>query len=334
VKIVNNHIIAFLFLFFSVFFGYAQDFPLQFDCYNSSIRNPDFVNYNYQLPFVLVFEDNFDIHTLDMSKWQAKHGVPRDCIHKREKAWHTSSNIVLNNGLLNIITKNEKIKGDSAKTWCRDSLGKSAYKWFYSDNFDYTSAEIWTKQKFLYGKFEAKIKIPKGKGFWPAFWLWTGKPAYNEIDIFEFWNEPKTNAEKYNPDLLSKVHNMAVHYDYGSGRKVCTAKYQSIDFSKDFYIFTLIWEPDKIEWFVDGVKVAKLNRYYNIFNKPKEYPYPTNWIFKREREFFPKDSMYLILNIAIQSNEHSPDENTVFPAQMQVEYVRVYQREHFATVQQ
>lgn len=304
--------------------SYSQSLPVRLDCHGN-VNNPTIVEYDCESPYVLIFEDNFVGNSLDTINWIAVTGVPRDCTHDKQKAWHRPENVVVENGQLNLITHKETIYGESESN-------KGCSSWtFSSEDFEYTTGEIWTNKKFTYGKFEAKVKIPKGKGFFPAFWLWTGNPVYNEIDIFEFWNEPKDEinletGDGYDPNLLSRIHNMTVHYDFGSGRKECTAKYTGNDFSQNFHVFTLIWEPDKILWLVDGEEVGEMYRYYNLWNNEVKCPYPWNWMFKKEREFFPKDPMYLILNLAIQSGVNAPDPTTIFPNAMEVEWVRVYQR--------
>jgi beta-glucanase (GH16 family) len=318
-KTINIYVILIIIIFSFTKSSYTQNLPVRLDCYGN-VENPNVVEYDCESPYLLIFDDNFGGNSLDTINWIAVTGVPRDCPHDNQKAWHRPENVVLENGKLKIITRKETIYGES-----ESNKGCSSYTYF-SEDFEYTSGEIWTNKKFTYGKFEAKVKIPKGKGFFPAFWLFAGNPVYNEIDIFEFWNEPKGDSVNYNPNLLSRVHNMTVHYDYGSGREECKAKYTSSDFSQNFHVFSLIWEPDKIIWLVDGEEVGEMYRYYNLLNNEVVCPYPWDWLFKREREFFPKDPMYLILNLAIQSGYNLPDPNTVFPNAMEVEWVRVYQR--------
>ncbi len=329
-KTINIYVLLIIIIFSFTKSSYTQNLPVRLDCYDGNLDNPNIVEYDCESPYVLIFEDNFGGNSLDTINWIAVTGVPRDCEHKKEKAWHRPENVVLENGKLKIITRKETIYGES-----KSNKGCSGWT-FSSEDFEHTTGEIWTNKKFTYGKFEAKVKIPKGKGFFPAFWLWTGHPVYNEIDIFEFWNEPKdeikNNPDAYDPNLLSRVHNMTVHYNVDpsqdTARKTCSRKYtENTAFSENFHIFSLIWEPDKIIWLVDGEEVGEMYRYYNLLNNEVECPYPSNWLFKREREFFPKDPMYLILNLAIRAGENlPPDESTVFPNAMEVEWVRVYQR--------
>ncbi len=95
--------------------------------------------------------------------------------------------------------------------------------------------------------------------------MFGGDPVYNEIDVFEFWNE-KNIFGNYDPTKSTKVHNMNIHFDYyGNGSKSsCATYYDGVDFSQDFHVFTLIWERDKIQWFVDGSIKRTDYRYYTI----------------------------------------------------------------------
>ena len=186
--------------------------------------------------------------------------------------------------------------------------------------FYYTSENIQTKRKFLYGKFEARIKIPKGKGLWPAFWLYgEDDNSYNELDIFEFMNEP--------PSKLSRVHHMNVHYQNkkdNTERYVCPYHYTGDDFSEDLHIFTVIWDKEKIQWLVDGEVKRTYYRYHDVLwqetcslNAFTEY---------LEERAYPVEPMALILNLAIQGGSDSPDDDSPFPCQMEIDWVRVYQR--------
>jgi len=278
-------------------------------------------------PWVLVFEDNFDGNTLDLTKWEPWTGVPRDYSFQWQKAWHLPENIEVNNGILKIITK--KLTTPYVGTWVIGwSTNPPTTK---TSTFDYTTGEIWTHQKFTYGKYEAKIKIPKGRGFFPAFWLFGNGPDYNEIDIFEFWTQDGSVANQ------SKVHHMTSHYDYkhllwnDPEAKVpyCHTEYSGIDFSQDFHIFTLIWEKNEIEWYVDGVLKRRDCRYYNTLGQEIGCDIKSNTVYLRN-EIYPKDPMAIILNLAIESGikypGSEPDHSTPFPSQMEVDWVRYYKK--------
>lgn len=181
-------------------------------------------------------------------------------------------------------------------------------------------------KSFHMGKYEARIKIAKGKGFWPAFWMYGGDPVYNEIDVFEFWNQDDVWGN-YDPSKLSKVHNMTIHFDFdGDGNKsMCHTKYTGVDFSQDFHVFTLIWEKNKIEWYVDGSLKRTDYRYYTILGQTTGCTINA-WGQYILNKIYTRDPMHIILNFAIQSGSDSPESSTVFPSQMEVDWVRYYQR--------
>ena len=172
----------------------------------------------------------------------------------------------------------------------------------------YKSARLKTKGKFdvKYGRFEARIKIPQGEGVWPAFWLLgsdidtVGWPGCGEIDIMEnVGREPQT------------VHG-TIHGPGYSGAKGIGAPYildGNRSFADNYHIFAVEWSEGEIRWLVDG------KQYESI--KPNELPAKTKWVF--DHPFF------IILNFAVGGEwPGSPDESTVFPQAMLVDYVRVY----------
>lgn len=174
----------------------------------------------------------------------------------------------------------------------------------------YTSARLITKGKFSqrYGRFEARIKVPKGQGIWPAFWMLgddigtVGWPACGEIDVMEnIGREPKV------------VHG-TVHGPGYSGASGLGAPYQlpnGAAFAKDFHVFAIEWEPQAIRWYVDG-------RHYHTLT-PANLPAGSRWVF--DHPFF------LLLNLAVGGNwPGEPDATTKFPQKMLVDYVRVYER--------
>lgn len=309
---------------------YSQTFPL---CEGEQIMPNVTFNQCNSAPWVLVFEDHFNSDGLDLTKWKLPYqGVIRDTLFESAKQWLANTgttpsipidqNIQVNNGTLKIITRKEnpQIEGTFVVDWDTEPpKTKTSF-------FKYSSGEINTKWNFPYGKIEARIKIPKGKGFWPAFWTFAGYP-WNELDIFEFWNENDI-FHHYDPSKLSKVHHMTSHYDYdGDGNEsLCGTRYTGFDFSQDFHIFTLIWQPNTITWYVDGMLKRADYRYYTILIQPAGCiihaytPYIKNKIY-------PVDPMSIILGLGIQHrNNNEPDETTPFPSQVEIDWVRYYQR--------
>lgn len=279
--------------------------------------------------WVLVFEDDFNNDNLDLTKW--KYG-PRIRYCNNEQQYYTKgSNIEINNSILKL-KANKEIRyakavdyfSDNQILFCKDKNMGLNKRFFY-----YTSANIESKEKFSYGKYEARIKIPKGKGFWPAFWLYSEDPIYNEIDIFEFWNEYKFYFF-YSPSKSARTIHMTTHYEYfkDKNKLQCSQSYKGIDFSQDFHIYTLIWEKDKIEWYVDGILLRRDYKYY--YKKFLKYK-PSDCIIKTNKEYllnmvYPEDPMYIILNLAILGGKEAPNNSTIFPNQMEIDWVRYYKR--------
>lgn len=167
---------------------------------------------------------------------------------------------------------------------------------------NYTSARIKTQglKSFKYGKIEARIKIPTGQGIWPAFWMLgesfrdVGWPYCGEIDIMEHVNNE------------SVVHG-TVHWDANGYASYGRAS-GNLDFSQ-FHTYSIEWDPSYIRWFVDGVQY---NEIYiaNGTGNTEEFQKP----------------FFILLNLAVGGNwPGSPNGSTPFPAQMLVDYVRVYQ---------
>jgi beta-glucanase (GH16 family) len=167
----------------------------------------------------------------------------------------------------------------------------------------YTSARIHTSNKvnFTYGKVEARMKLPAGKGIWPAFWSLgqTGQwPASGEIDIMEFVGQtPNTTYGTAHGTGYSGAQGIGKPYDFGK------------PVEGDFHTYTIIKRANEIIWQVDGVQFHRLT--------PADLPSGGTWVF--EKPFF------VILNLAIGGDwPGAPDATTPLPAQMKVDWVRVY----------
>lgn len=271
-------------------------------------------------PWVLIFEDNFDGNALNIQDWDIVTGVPRDFYFKKQKAWHQKENIEVSDGSLKIITRRE-YKTNMQYIVSYDPLT------YNTSDFEYTSGEIWSKRGFMYGKYEARIKIPNGWGLWPAFWLYGDGAIGNEVDIFEYWNEYDV-FDNPKPSDLSKIQHMTVHYDYDHGGKVEHegTSYRHDDMSTDYHIYTLIYLPGYMRWEVDGNTVYEYNRYYYHITPPSPvgcqlFPLQAYYVDL----LYPPPPMNVILNIAVECSERGkPNSNTLLPAQMEVDWFRYY----------
>jgi len=173
---------------------------------------------------------------------------------------------------------------------------------------DYTSARLKTQGKFeqTYGKFEARLKIPRGQGLWPAFWLLgadiptVGWPRCGEIDVMEnIGREPST--------VWGSLHGPG--YSGGNALNRSYILPGGTAFADDFHVYTVEWETRAIRWYVDGTLYQT--------RTPSDVPAGQPWVF--EHPFF------IILNVAVGGSwPGSPDATTVFPQTMLVDYVRVY----------
>ena len=164
----------------------------------------------------------------------------------------------------------------------------------------YTSGRILTADKFTqrYGRFEASIKVPKGQGIWPAFWMLGGSnwPTTGEIDIMEnVGNQPNT--------VYGTVHGPG----YSGAEGIGGNRNIGAPLSNAFHNFAVEWSPNLIVWFVDG------SEYFRV--TPASLG-GDQWVFDH--------AFFMILNVAVGGYWPGyPDASTVFPQTMLVDYVRV-----------
>lgn len=184
---------------------------------------------------------------------------------------------------------------------------------------NYTSGRINTlgKKEFTYGRFEARLKVPKGKGFLPAFWMMPADesfygqwPKCGEIDIMEVLGHE-----------ISKVHG-SLHFGEPHTQKQGTYDLPSGNFSDEFHIFAVEWEPGEMRFYMDDIMYFKENDWFTKKDGFGEVSYPA-----------PYDQpFYIILNVAVGGNwPGNPDASTKFKenAQMVVDYVKVYQKKSY-----
>lgn len=171
---------------------------------------------------------------------------------------------------------------------------------------DIISARINTIEAWAYGYFEARLKMPSGKGTWPAFWMmpknFTAWPLDGEIDIMEYVG--------YQPNVVhATIHTEAYNHVKGT-QKGATRTIQNAE--TEFHIYAMEWTADYIKGFVDGVE-------YFLFNNDgtgNKETWPFNMPF------------YLKLNLAWGGDwggAQGVDESKL-PATYEIDYVRVYQK--------
>lgn len=235
----------------------------------------------------LIWSDEFSGTELDQSNWTYEIGNGSSGWGNNELQFYRKENTSIVDGNLVIAARDETFNG-----------------------FKYTSSRLITKDKFefTHGRVDIRAVIPEGQGIWPALWMLganiseVGWPRCGEIDIMELvGHEP------------SKVH-ATVHYPNANGDRLLNGTSTDLTggkkFSDEFHVFSLVWEEDRIKIYLDD----KL--YYNSTRTSLgvQNPYPFN------------EPFFFIMNVAVGGNwPGSPDASTLFPQNMIVDYIRVFQ---------
>ena len=168
----------------------------------------------------------------------------------------------------------------------------------------FTSARLNSKNRveFRYGLVQARIKIPEGRGIWPAFWMLgsdigeVGWPRCGEIDVMEILGQ--------HPDVL-----YGAAHGPGYTEEAGTVNHRSrVSLADDFHVYSVAWEPGRIRWYLDDVRYGTMT--------PADLP-GRPWAF--DHDFF------LVLNVAVGGTwPGRPSRSVVFPQTMLVDYVRLY----------
>jgi beta-glucanase (GH16 family) len=173
------------------------------------------------------------------------------------------------------------------------------------DGCRYTSARLVSKdlKSFRYGLIEASIKIPGGRGIWPACWLLgtdidqVGWPGCGEIDIMENFG--------INPaQVQGNVHGPG----FSGADGISGALDAAASLADDFHVYAVRWEPARIRWYLDQTCYHTVTP-ADLRGRP--------WLFDHD--------FYLLLNVAVGGTASvPPDSSTTFPQTMLVDYIRVY----------
>lgn len=253
----------------------------------------------------LVFSEEFSDTALNKQEWLTYFPYTDDgsdqCAfcrtHGNENQVFLDRNVVLSDGMLHIVAKREQA------TW-------------FDQHRNYTSGMIHSRQAFGHGRYEVRAKLPSGKGFWPGIWTFGQLSA--EIDIME--------AGMQHPKRFhTSVHNWVL------GKMVHKRIQTGTDLSDDFHVYAMEWEPDFIRFFIDDKEVWNLCRFTTLRgrNIRRSNIRPGRY---RIQPVFPalNEKLFFIIGMGI-GNETTPftgtpDEDTVFPNQFMVDYIRIYQR--------
>lgn len=180
---------------------------------------------------------------------------------------------------------------------------------------EYTSTRLTTygRRSWQYGLFEFRVRLPKGKGSWPAVWMLPDSikqgnrwPHCGEIDIIEH------SLRKENQLFFSLHCERHNHTRKDTKQYTVFTEYRGV--MEEFHDYAMEWTPDYVEYFVDGKSMCR-------FNKSDDPDDQTEAAWPFDQPF------YLILNIAVGGSMGGPVDNAELPFIMEVDYVRVYQKE-------
>jgi beta-glucanase (GH16 family) len=245
--------------------------------------------------WTLAWSDEFDGLAgalVDSTRWVAEVGGHGWGNHELEFYTDRSQNASLSgDGLLVIRALREHYEGQGAAR-------------------EYTSARLKTQGRFeqTYGRFEARLEIPRGQGLWPAFWMLgadintAGWPRCGEIDIMEnIGREPATVHGSMHGPGYSGGDSLSAGFALPGGEALADG----------FHVFAVEWEPAIVRFSIDGSLYET--------RTPADLKPGQVWVF--DHRFF------MLLNVAVGGDwPGSPDASTVFPQTMLVDYVRVYRR--------
>jgi beta-glucanase (GH16 family) len=236
----------------------------------------------------VVWSDEFNGAAINPSVWTYDLGNGSGGWGNNELEYYTSraQNVYVGGGLLHVVARQESMGG-----------------------FNYTSARLKSQGLFAkkYGRIEFRARSPQGTGFWPALWMLganigsAGWPACGEIDIMESNGSSPTNVQGsiHFGSSLTRVHTLP-------GGSVT-----------NFHNYVLEWSTNAILWYVDGLLYETQTEWSSSAG-----PYPAPF----DQPFF------LIMNLAVGGNYvgnpsvASINAGAVFPAEMQVDYLRIYEQ--------
>ena len=243
--------------------------------------------------YTLKFSDEFNWNSLDKSKWTTRFlWWPNITINSEEQyyvdilwedAWKRNPFSFENGKLIisaDIIPSNERSQYNGKK---------------------YTSGIITTydSHQYSYGYTEARIKIPRGKGLWPAFWqlnqLYRSYLIEPEIDIMEnLWDNTRKVYQTYHHYNNSKPWRPQEHYE---------SHKQDHDYASDYHVYAVERGPGFLQFYIDDQPTNRIEWQYNISD----------------------ENMYILLNLAVGWGwPWSPDNSTQFPAKYYIDWVRMY----------
>ncbi len=242
--------------------------------------------------YTLVWNDEFEGSSLS-SDWTHEIGTGNNGWGNNELQYYRPENTEVRDGYLIITAKNEVFGGRN-----------------------YTSSRIITQgqESFKYGRIDIRAAMPEGQGLWPALWMLgdnfntVGWPACGEIDIMEMVGGTGTNrGDKVTHGTAHwqdpAANNALNHAQFGTHKTNPSGR----NLSEDFHVYSIVWDANNIKWYFDDVQYHQLAISATSLSEFRE-------------------NFFFILNVAVGGNwPGPPNSSTVFPQQMVVDYVRVFQ---------
>src|SRR3954454_20982155 len=239
------------------------------------------------------FGDEFNGVAIDPTKWSTCYwwisGSGCTNSGNGEEQWYTPANVIENDGTLKLRAQKQTTIAPNGKV------------------YDYTSGMISSgratsllstppKFQFKYGYMEMRAKLPAGAGLWPAFWT---------LPSSQGW-PPEIDAMEARGDRPSDV-NVGVYNKTATGATVHGSVWVTglADYTADFHTFAVDWQPNHLDYYIDGVLRTRVSALTRI----------------------PSEPMYVLANLAVGGNwPGSPDANTPFPSDLEIDWIHVFEK--------
>ena len=277
-----------------ILFLFAGQLHAQLEPRMFQIKTDEIVSWNYH------FGDDFEGANVDESKWHRRY--PWGGLLADQKQYASPEMLSQQEGVLHMKVNENKgfypvedwmINHEEAKKYGMEIQGNAV-------KLDYITSCIWSKQTFRYGYFEIRAKAPSGQGLWPAFWLF-GQNQKDEIDFMEMKGERpnEVHIDVHCPDSCEKVFTKPFGLPKNWGGWVKMDK----KLTDEYVTYSGVWLPNSLTYYVNGVPVS---HYAGDFDTP----------------------MNVIANMAVARDGFAfnpgPNAETKFPADYQVDYIRVW----------
>lgn len=264
-------------------------------------------------PYILIFEEDFNGSQLDNRLWQGMVSPQGSLTNSASQEYNTNDNVTFNNGICTITARRQDILARAIP--------------YYPDNeilddglqnmrlFNYTSANLWTKFRFGFGKYEIKYRVDLQQGMWPAFWLYNKDDGIgNEIDWFELTGN---NPTRWTGTL---------HHDrYGDGcDHFCL---HGLDNASDFSqwnIFSGQYSFDHVNWSLNGSSIDYRPRYVTSAGNIIECGDNISNSLLFEPPHWPLGKFPIIINMAVYRGADEAPSESFDAANYDIDYIKHY----------